>query len=132
MNWARWWYGKRTNLKAEVMRNQSKPNFPKRKVSGGKKFSFFGKFVVLFFLLPPFWNFPYCLIIGKVLNVYLSLFLILYHSLEVNIQDTGRKLNVPTTFRGLPERLLNVLCTFNLRLVSRGNLLLGNLSLNFK
>ena len=34
--------------------------------------------------------------------------------------DTGRKLNVHTTFRRRPERLLNVLCTFNLRPVSTG------------
>ena len=32
--------------------------------------------------------------------------------------DTGRKLNVYKTFRRGPGRLLNVLCTFNLRLVS--------------
>ena len=32
-----------------------------------------------------------------------------------NLVDTGGKLNVHKTFRG---RLLNVLCTFNLRLVS--------------
>ena len=32
--------------------------------------------------------------------------------------DTGRKLNVHKTFRGRPGRLLNVLCTFNLRPVS--------------
>ena len=29
--------------------------------------------------------------------------------------DTGRKLNVHKTFRRRPGRLLNVLCTFNLR-----------------
>ena len=29
--------------------------------------------------------------------------------------DTGRKLNVDKTFRRRPGRLLNVLCTFNLR-----------------
>ena len=34
--------------------------------------------------------------------------------------DTGRKLNVHKTFRRRPGRLLNVLCTFNLRLVSTG------------
>ena len=34
--------------------------------------------------------------------------------------DTGRKLNVPKTFRRRPGRLLNVLCTFNLRTVSAG------------
>ena len=32
--------------------------------------------------------------------------------------DTERKLNVHKTFRRLPRRLLNVLCTFNLRPVS--------------
>ena len=32
--------------------------------------------------------------------------------------DTGRKLNVHKTFRRRPRRLLNVLCTFNLRPVS--------------
>ena len=34
--------------------------------------------------------------------------------------DTGRKLNVHKTFRRRPGRLLNVLCTFNLRPVSIG------------
>ena len=34
--------------------------------------------------------------------------------------DTGRKLNVHTTIRRRPGRLLNVLCTFNLRPVSKG------------
>ena len=34
--------------------------------------------------------------------------------------DTGRKLNVDKTFRRRPGRLLNVLCTFNLRTVSKG------------
>ena len=34
--------------------------------------------------------------------------------------DTGRKLNVHTTFRRRPGRLLNVSCTFNLRPVSTG------------
>ena len=37
-----------------------------------------------------------------------------FHSL-----DTGRKLNVHKTFRRRPRRFLNVLCTFNLRPVSR-------------
>ena len=36
--------------------------------------------------------------------------------------DTGRKLNVHKTFRRRPGRLLNVLCTFNLRPVSTGYL----------
>ena len=35
--------------------------------------------------------------------------------------DTGRKLNVYKTFRRCPGRLLNVLCTFNLRPVSTGS-----------
>ena len=34
--------------------------------------------------------------------------------------DTGRKLNVNKAFRRRPGRLLNVLCTFNLRPVSMG------------
>ena len=34
--------------------------------------------------------------------------------------DTGRKLNVHKTFKRRPGRLLNVLCTFNLRVVSKG------------
>ena len=34
--------------------------------------------------------------------------------------DTGRKLNVNKAFRRRPGRLLNVLCTFNLRPVSTG------------
>ena len=34
--------------------------------------------------------------------------------------DTGRKLNVYKTFRRRPGRLLNILCTFNLRPVSTG------------
>ena len=34
--------------------------------------------------------------------------------------DTGGKLNVHKTFKRRPGRLLNVLCTFNLRLVSTG------------
>ena len=38
--------------------------------------------------------------------------------------DTGRKLNVHKTFRRRPGRLLNVLCTFNLRPISTGFTLL--------
>ena len=34
--------------------------------------------------------------------------------------DTGRKLNVHKALRRCPGRLLNVLCAFNLRPVSRG------------
>ena len=37
-----------------------------------------------------------------------------------NPLDTGRKLNVRKTFRRRPGRLLNVLCTFNVRPVSTG------------
>ena len=37
-----------------------------------------------------------------------------------NPVDTGRKLNVHKTFRRRPGRLLNVLCTFNLRPVFTG------------
>ena len=40
--------------------------------------------------------------------------------IRCNPVDTGRKLNVHKTFRRRPGRLLNVLCTFNLRLVSTG------------
>ena len=36
--------------------------------------------------------------------------------------DTGRKLNAHKTFRRLPGRLLNVLCTSNLRPVSTGSI----------
>ena len=39
-----------------------------------------------------------------------------------NPVDTGRKLNVYKTFRRRPGRLLNILCTFNLRPVSIGKL----------
>ena len=48
--------------------------------------------------------------------------------------DTGRKLNVHKTLRrrpGRPGRLLNVLCTFNLRPVSRGITLCNCLSQSF-
>ena len=45
-------------------------------------------------------------------------------SLSLNMRedpvDTGSKLNVHKTFRKRPGRLLNVLCTFNLRPVSTG------------
>ena len=40
-----------------------------------------------------------------------------------NPVDTGRKLNVHNTFKRCPGRLLNVLCTFNLRSVSTGKFL---------
>ena len=35
--------------------------------------------------------------------------------------NTGRKSNVHKAFRGYPEHLLNLLCTFSLRPVSRGS-----------
>ena len=40
--------------------------------------------------------------------------------ISINSVDTGCKLNVHKTFRRRPGRLLNVLCTFNLRPVSTG------------
>ena len=43
-----------------------------------------------------------------------------WEKLEKHPVDTGRKLNVHKTFRRPPGRLLNVLCTFNLRPVSTG------------
>ena len=43
--------------------------------------------------------------------------------------DIGRKLNVHKTFRRRPGRLLNVLCTFNLRPASTGLLSKNNLEL---
>ena len=42
-----------------------------------------------------------------------------FHNMN-NPVDTGRKLNVHKTFRRRPGRLLNVLCTVNLRPVSTG------------
>ena len=42
----------------------------------------------------------------------------------MNPVDTGRKLKVHKTFRSCPGRLLNVLCTFNLRSVSAGKFFL--------
>ena len=39
--------------------------------------------------------------------------------------DTGRKLIVHKTFRRRPGRLLNVLCTFSLRPVSTGKLIVA-------
>ena len=41
--------------------------------------------------------------------------------------DTERKLNVHKTFRRRPGRLLNVLCTFNLRPVSTGSNIFNNI-----
>ena len=58
---------------------------------------------------------------------------------RISLVDTGRKLKVHKTFRRRPGRLLNVLCTFNLRPVSTGTAhientkknKLGNLSIHF-
>ena len=52
---------------------------------------------------------------GNIYNCYMASFTIIPI-------DTGRKLNVHKTFRRRPGRLLNVLCTFNLRSVSTGDL----------
>ena len=41
-------------------------------------------------------------------------------SLTIISLDTGRKLNVHKTFRRRPALLLNVICTFIVRPVSRG------------
>ena len=64
------------NLKTGVTRKQRNPNFPKNEhflpsdaharvcVSGGKKYSFFGKYGVICFLVTPVFRFallPYCL-----------------------------------------------------------------------
>ena len=43
----------------------------------------------------------------------------------------GSKLNIHKTFRRRPGRLLNVVCTFNLRPVSRGIVSLNHLSNKF-
>ena len=42
----------------------------------------------------------------------------MYQLCNNNLVDTGHKLNVDKTFRRRPGRLLNVLCTFNLRPLS--------------
>ena len=44
----------------------------------------------------------------------------LFEVTSVSPLDTGRKLNVHKMFSRRPGRLLNILCTFNLRPVSRG------------
>ena len=61
------------NLKTSVTRKQSMPNFPKKEhvlppdthtsvcVSGGKNYSFFGKFAVLCFLVTPVLRFAFLL-----------------------------------------------------------------------
>ena len=52
--------------------------------------------------------------------------------MPVNPVDTGCKLNVNETFRIRPWRVLNVLCAFNLRPVSTGNMLVFSLKLFIK
>ena len=62
----KWFFG-RTNLKIEVTRKQSTPNFPKKRTFliswhlhvGGKKCSFFGKFGGLCFLVTSILRFAY-------------------------------------------------------------------------
>ena len=44
--------------------------------------------------------------------------------------DTGCKLNVHNTFRKRPQHLLNVLYTFNLRPVSKGQLDFNSIKLS--
>ena len=57
-------------------------------------------------------------------TLYVLLIFIIYktkHFFLINVPvESGRKLYVHKTFRTRPERLLNVLCTFNLRPVSTG------------
>ena len=56
---------------------------------------------------------------------YFEIFLVsvmMQASLLISPVGTGRKLNVHKTFRRRPGRLLNVLCTFNLRPVSIGSM----------
>ena len=50
-------------------------------------------------------------------------YVLLIIGLRLDPVDTGHKLNVHKTFRRRPGRLLNVLCTFNLRRVSTGRIL---------
>ena len=45
--------------------------------------------------------------------------------------DTGRKLNAHNTFRRRPGRLLNILCTFNLRPVSTEVYLFSHISCSY-
>ena len=52
-------------------------------------------------------------------NLFFAELLIICNKAAIPL-DAGRKLNVHKTFRRRPGRLLNVLCTFNLRPVSRG------------
>ena len=56
----------------------------------------------------------------SVFHWYYVTFYQYYHMVFYIPVDTGRKLNVCKTFRRRPERLLEVLYTFNLRSVSTG------------
>ena len=56
-------------------------------------------------------------------NLYCNQGILVYFlSVIYKPADTGHKLNVHKKFRKRPGRLLNVLCTFNLRPVSTGNI----------
>ena len=56
---------------------------------------------------------------ASIVQIYFLSFTCLGRFLQIlSPVDTGRKLNVHKTFRRGPGRLLNVLCTFSLRLVS--------------
>ena len=52
---------------------------------------------------------------NSTLHKNICLALIFVSTFYANPVDTGRKLNVYKTFRRRPGRLLNVLCTLNLR-----------------
>ena len=60
-------------LKTEVTINQSTPNFRKNEhflplyKHTSKKYSFFGKFSLLCFLITPSWDSPFCLITNELL-----------------------------------------------------------------
>ena len=61
-----------------------------------------------------------CSLFGKkYLFMFIKIWLFLCMAWSIPV-DTGRKLNVHKTFRRRPGHILNVLCTFNLLLVSTG------------
>ena len=55
-------------------------------------------------------------------NTFLLWYFDFTSGFHINSVDTERKLNVHKMFRRRSGRLLNVLCTFNLRPVSMGNI----------
>ena len=55
-------------------------------------------------------------------NTFLLWYFDFTSGFHINSVDTGRKLNVHKMFRRRSGRLLNVLCSFNLRPVSTGNI----------